>query len=68
MVSVVLVVESEAQVMSISHRPQQQLTGCVVVLNSGGPISQNDHIARVVRQLLWREYSVGDQGRIAEAA
>ena len=34
---------------------QDPLAGCVVVLNSGGPLTLEDHIARVVRQLLWRE-------------
>ena len=46
---------------SVQLRPsvsQDPLAGCVVVLNFGGPISQDDHVARVVRQLLWREDSV----------
>ena len=44
---------------------QDPLCGCVVVLYSGGILTQDDHVARVVRQLLWREEIV-NQGR-AEA-
>ena len=36
--------------LNISHHP---LAGCVVVLNSGGVLAPEDHVARVVRQLLW---------------
>ena len=34
---------------------QDPLAGCVVVLNSGRQLAQDDHVVRVTRQLLWRE-------------
>ena len=43
----------------ISHNP---LTGCVVVLNSGRQLAQDDHVAGVARQLLWGEEII-NQGR-----
>ena len=45
---------------------QHPLAACVVVLNSGGSIAQQDHVAGVARQLLWGEKFV-DHGR-AEAS
>ena len=40
---------------------QNPLAGCVVVFNSGGVITQDDHVAIVFRQLLWGKEFV-DQG------
>ena len=40
---------------------QDPLASCVVVLNSGGHLTQKDHVVRVSRQLLWGEQSV-DEG------
>ena len=50
-------------VQGISQHP---LTVCVVVLNSVGQLPQQDHVARVARQLLWREHVV-DQGQRTES-
>ena len=41
---------------------QNPLTGCVVVLNSGRQLAQDDHVAGVARQLLWGEEII-NQGR-----
>ena len=46
-------------ILSISQDP---LTGCVVVLNSGRQLAQDDHVAGVARQLLWGEEII-NQGR-----
>ena len=37
------------------------LAACVIVLNSGSPMAQQDHVAGVARQLLWGKM-VADQG------
>ena len=34
---------------------QHPLAGWLIVFNSAGQKSQDDHVARVVRQLFWRE-------------
>ena len=41
--------------LGISQHP---LAACVVELNSGGQLAQEDHAARVARQLLWSEKDV----------